>query len=145
MKSISNKPFGNLFQLRWAEKLGRPECPYLIRWTLIFFGYSLRIHHWLRSDASTTYMHDHACNFISIILWGSYTNVTEQGRVNVKVGSFWYANAFKRHYLEIPRGGAWTLLFCSRPYHKWGFYVNSHKWRPLRFFDKFQHAPCDIQ
>ena len=33
--------------------------------------------------------------------------------------------------------GAWTILLCSRPYHKWGFYVNNHKWRPLRYFSKF--------
>lgn len=22
-------------------------------------------------------------------------------------------------------------------HHKWGFYVNNHKWRPLRYFHKF--------
>ena len=48
-----------------------------------------------------------------------------------------YMNAKQRHYLDIPKDGAWTLLFCSRPYHKWGFYVNNHKWRPLRYFHKY--------
>ena len=45
--------------------------------------------------------------------------------------------AEEQHYLDIPKGGAWTILLCSRPYHKWGFYVNNHKWRPLRYFHKF--------
>lgn len=42
-----------------------------------------------------------------------------------------------RHFLRIPEGGAWTLMFEGRPKHKWGFYVNGHKWRPLRYFHKF--------
>ena len=37
----------------------------------------------------------------------------------------------------IPKEGAWTILLCGKPYHKWGFYVNDHKWRPLRYFHKF--------
>jgi hypothetical protein len=63
------KPFSKWFQIRWKEDLGKPECPYLIRYTLIIFGFSIRLHHWIRSDASTIYMHDHACNFISIMLF----------------------------------------------------------------------------
>ena len=35
------KKFGKLFQIRWKEALGLPECPYLYRWTFIFFGYWL--------------------------------------------------------------------------------------------------------
>ena len=43
-------------------------------------------------------------------------------------------------YIRI---GAWTILLCGRPYHKWGFYVKNNetgkyvKWRPLRYFSKF--------
>ena len=93
-------------------------------------------HHWLRSD-DRRFFHDHASNFVSIILKGHYKNVTLDGTFEVKAGSVWKSDALKRHYLEIPKGGAWTLLFCGRPYHKWGFYVNDHKWRPLRYFHKF--------
>jgi len=63
--------------------------------------------------------------------------VTEEGSFPVHAGTVWKSNALARHYLDIPKGGAWTLLVCSRPYHKWGFYVNGHKWRPLRYFSKF--------
>jgi hypothetical protein len=45
--------------------------------------------------------------------------------------------AEQRHWLCIPKEGAWTILLCSKPYIKWGFYVNGHKWRPLRYFSKF--------
>jgi hypothetical protein len=123
-------------QIRWKEALGNADCPYLYRWTFLFFGYSVRIHHWLKSD-DRRYFHDHSCDLISIILKGHYTNVTPSGKFKVKAGSIWKAKAQKRHYLDIPKEGAWTLLLCGRPYHKWGFYVNEHKWRPLRYFHKF--------
>jgi hypothetical protein len=64
-----------LFQIRWKEPLGIKESPYLFRWTFIFFGYSIRIHHWLRSD-DNRYFHDHSCDLISIVLKGYYWNVT---------------------------------------------------------------------
>ena len=49
----------------------------------------------------------------------------------------WFAKAKAKHYLQIPPSGAWTILFQGRPYNKWGFFVNNHKWRPLRYFHKF--------
>lgn len=122
------KPFGKWFQIRWREPLGKPQCPYLYRWTLIVLGFSIRLHHWLRSDDRRFY-HDHACNF--------YENVTPAGRREVKAPSIWYARAEAQHYLDIPKGGAWTLLICGRPYQKWGFYVKGRKMRPLKYFHKY--------
>lgn len=51
--------------------------------------------------------------------------------------SIWVSKAEQQHYLDIPKEGAWTLMFEGRPRHKWRFYVNGHKWRPLRYFHKF--------
>ena len=130
------RKFGKWFQIRWKEPLGNPECPYLYRWTLIIFGFSIRLHHWIKSD-DRRFFHDHACDFVSIVLRGSYENVTPNGRTKVKAGSIWRSDTSLRHYLDIPEGGAWTLLLCGRPYHKWGFYVRGHKWRPLRYFHKY--------
>lgn len=145
-ENFRETPFNKIFQIRWKEPLGRPECPYLYRWTLILFGFTVRLHHWLRSD-DNRFFHDHSCNLVSIILKGWYYNVTPASETDLdtkhgikhKATAWrpWYAKATKKHYLEIPEGGAWTLLFQSRPYHKWGFYVNNHKWRPLRYFHKF--------
>lgn len=131
-----------LFQIRWKEALGRPECPYLYRWTFIFFGFSIRLHHWIKSDDRRFY-HDHSCNLISIILKGQYYNVMPDYYNDSAVkhlATAWrprYMHAFMLHYLDIPEEGAWTLLLCGRPFHKWGFYVNGHKWRPLRYFHKY--------
>lgn len=172
------KPF-KPFQIRWKEKLGYSENPYLIRWTFIFFGYSIRIHHWIKSD-DNRFFHDHSANLLSIVLYGRYWNVkpidndknptdkvqrpyfifddtTIGGYEEVENQKFcyvegifnswknffnmrksiWFSKATDRHYLKIPKGGAWTLMFESKPKHKWGFYINGKKWRPLRYFHKY--------
>lgn len=140
------KPFNNTFQIRWREKLGNPDHPYLFRWTLILFGYTIRLHHWIKSD-DRRYFHDHACDLMSIVIKGHYYNVIPNDpfkpdvndctRIHVTAWKPWKSKAHWKHYLDIPKGGAWTILFCGKPYRKWGFYVNNHKWRPLRYFHKF--------
>jgi len=151
-KDHENSPFGKYIQLRWKEALGLPECPYLYRWTFIFFGYSIRIHHWLRSD-DNRFFHDHSCDLISMILKGWYYNVVPKDPNNPDVNECikhkgrafrpWRAKAEDKHYLEIPKGGAWTLLLQGKQYHKWGFWVKNKKtkkfvkWRPLRYFSKY--------
>ena len=170
------------FQIRWAEKLGYKDNPYLVRWTFIVFGYSMRIHHWIKSD-DRRHFHDHSSDLLSIVLKGKYDNViplvkdkdpdykieypfgwpSANGKVELdddgyfknakcchvegifnswghffQMGkSIWFSKAEQQHYLDIPKGGAWTLMFEGRPRIKWGFFVNGHKWRPLRYFAKF--------
>ena len=180
MKGSTNTRTFKLFQVRWAEKLGYEDCPYLVRWTFIIFGFSVRIHHWLRSD-DNRFFHDHSANLLSIVLKGRYWNVkpvvpglspddevephmvsTEIDGVTVSAEttrnvnpfyvegifnswhnffhmgkSIWFSRAEDQHYLKIPEGGAWTLMFEGRPRIKWGFFVNGHKWRPLRYFHKY--------
>jgi hypothetical protein len=140
-KNHSNYQFGKYFQIRWKEKLGLIEYPYLYRWTFIFFGYTIRLHHWLKSD-DRRYFHDHACDLISIIIKGQYYNVIpdKDGNPIKYLAKAWkprFMKAKQRHYLDIPKEGAWTILLTGRIYHKWGFWVNGHKWRPLRYFHKF--------
>jgi len=124
------------FQIRWKEALGLEECPYLYRWTFLFFNYSIRIHHWLKSD-DMRFFHDHSCDFVSVPLKGRYWNVTPHGVGVAKPWRPWFFRAKQRHYLMIPKGGVWTLLICGRPYHKWGFYVKGKKVRPLQYFHKY--------
>lgn len=177
--STNTNKFGKWFQIRWNEKLGYPDDPYLIRWTFILFGFSIRIHKWKASD-DNRFFHDHASDLFSIVLKGKYVNVKPYdktknpsdlvpqpffdfdnisigGMINVKnqrychvegifnswhnflhmSNSMWFSKAEDMHWLSIPKEGAWTLMFEGRPYHKWGFYVNGHKWRPLRYFHKY--------
>ena len=144
----THKPF-RPFQIRWAERMGDQKDPYLIRWMFIFFNYSIRIHHWIRSD-DKRFFHDHSSDLISIIIRGYYYNVIPDDpndpfpdtskcrKIKAKAWRPWFAKAKSLHYLEIPQQGAWTLLLEGRPYNKWGFIVNGSKWRPLRYFHKFK-------
>lgn len=147
----SETPFKR-FQIRWNEAFGLKEHPYLYRWTFIFFGYSIRIHHWLKSD-DDRHFHDHSCDLISIIIRGYYYNVVPIDPDNPDINNAlyieakswhpWRAKATDKHWLQIPKEGAWTILLQGQPYHKWGFYVKNKrtkkfvKWRPKRYFSKF--------
>jgi len=133
--SSNTKPF-KLFQIRWAEKLGLQEAPYLIRWTLILFGYSIRLHHWIKSD-DRRFFHDHSCDLISLIIKGKYKNVTPDGTFEAVAWKPRKMKATVQHYLDIPVEGAWTIIFCGRPYHKWGFYVRGKRIRPLEYFHRY--------
>ena len=68
---------------------------------------------------------------------------TPDGDLQVRAPSIWRSTATRRHYLRIPKGGAWTVLLCGRPYHKWGFYVPHSKTgeirrlRPLEYFHRY--------
>ena len=147
------KKFKN-FQIRGREPLGNPECPYLYRYSIVLFGISFRLHHWIRSD-DNRFFHDHACDLISIPLKGFYYNVVPRSDTELNTlcgirhkatpGHFWRAKAEDKHYLEIPEGGCWTLVIFGKMKQKWGFYVNNnpkkteyyHRFRPLRYFHRY--------
>lgn len=157
------------FQIRWNESLGEKECPYAYRWVFIFFGYSIRIHKWIRSD-DKRYMHSHSWWFLTFVIKGSYIDVSDDivgyynGNINRQVGfennitehpwrtydrvkrfQFRFRPSFHTHYVEVPKGGAWTILITGRPLKKWGFWVNHRYLRPLKYFDKYGHPPCSEQ
>jgi hypothetical protein len=165
--SSDTRPFGKWFQVRWAERLGDPRNPYLVRYTFILFGRSIRFHHWLRSD-DRRFFHDHSANLLSIVLKGYYRNVVPidpdkkpSASNNRKIfvagmfnslhcllnwkNSVWFSKATAKHFLDIPKEGAWTLLLEGKKYHKWGFYVprandpsgKVRKMRPLAYFHKY--------
>ena len=152
------------FDFRWKEPLGKPECPYLYRWVLVLFGYSIRVHRWIRSD-DKRYFHDHPWPFITVVLKGDYTDVSPSSggyagrngyftlhnkeivlKENLSFGTIKYRKSNHKHYVEVPKNGCWTLLFCGRPNRKWGFWIKGKQFfRPLRYFSKFGHPPCSEQ
>jgi hypothetical protein len=69
-----------LFQVRWKEKLGKPECPYAERYVLNFHLFALRLHVWYRSD-DKRHFHNHPYSFITCCIKGSYTDVSEETKI----------------------------------------------------------------
>jgi len=146
------KPFWktNNLQIRWNEPLGTKECPYAYRYVFILFGFSIRCHVWLRSD-DKRYMHNHSWWFMTFVLKGSYTDVSlnkdgvTHDRDTLKKFQFRYRPSNHTHYVEVLKGGCTTILITGRPLQKWGFFVDGKFKRPLKYFDKFGHPPCDEQ
>ena len=134
----------NKIQFRWNEALGRPECPYAYRWVFNFFFITFRVHHFLRSD-DKRYFHDHAWDFITFILKGRYTDVSPEGREEMTPGTVKYRKAEHPHYVDVHKDGCWTFVISFKPRRKWGFLVDGKFKRPLKYFHKFGHPPCDEQ
>jgi hypothetical protein len=128
--------------VRWAEPLGLPECPYLIRWRIeVPFG-SLRVHHWLGSDDIRAF-HDHPWWFITLVLRGAYTDKNPAGEDHLRAGSVRYRPALHRHTVVPGDRGAWTVMITGRPVRRWGFWLNGKFRKANKWFMQYGHHPCD--
>ena len=132
------------FQIRWNEPLGMAEYPYAYRYVFLFFGFAIRVHRWVRSEP-ILHQHDHAWDFISICLKGGYIDVSANGIDKFKFGSVRYRKAEHIHNIVLAKNTTcWTLLFTFPPRRNWGFWVEGKLKRPLRYFHRYGHHPCDI-
>lgn len=68
-----------------------------------------------------------------------------EGEDQLKRFSFRYRKAEHKHYVKVPETGCLTLLITGRSNRKWGFWIGETFKRPLKYFDKFGHPPCDDQ
>lgn len=143
MESTEKTPFkwSNWFLIEWNRPLGRPECPYMFRWIFMFFGYSIRVHHWLRSD-DKRYMHCHPSWFWTFVVKGSYRDLTPDGSEVLKAGNIRFREATHTHSVEVLIPHTWTICLFGPKTRNWLFYVNGRTFRPLRFFSRYGHPPC---
>ncbi len=118
---------------------------YMNRWWLLPYAPwrpAVRIHEILRSDLprgagrDTVDFHDHPWPYMTILLRGSYTEVTPiwdksglyvgERRVKYGPGSILFRRARSWHYLEVEPGQVVTTLFCTLGYARtWGFLVKN--------------------
>lgn len=133
-----------LFQIRWNEPLGDRTCPYAYRWVFNLVLFAIRLHKWIRSD-DKRHFHTHPYWFCTFILKGSYIDVTENGREELKRFSFRFRKANHAHYVKVPKEGCISLLITGSPIHNWGFLVNGKLKRPFKYFHKYGHPPCSEQ
>jgi hypothetical protein len=137
-----------------GQKLGKPECPYLRRWAIGAWGYSLRVHHWYRSDDKRS-PHDHPWWFCTVVLKGAYDDWSYQSddldnRVvdHLHVGSVRYRPAHHIHSVAVRPGGCWTLMVTGRKSRRWGFWTRRADGSPRfkksnKYFLEHGHHPCD--
>lgn len=139
---------------RWKEPLGNPECPHAYRWALIVFGYGLRLHHWIGDDDNRAF-HDHPWWMLIFMLKGKYVDVNpyEYGE-NWDVVSadlvgfrdrFRFRPAEWKHRIKLVYGECWTVVLTGPKVRNWGFWIPGRDklLRPLRYFSRFGHHPCD--
>lgn len=135
-------------RLIFKQPGGLPECPYFHRWALQFKNWSIRLHWWHADDDHRAF-HDHPHSFLTIVLWGGYTDrvMFKSGTTReevLRVGSIRWRSYKHRHQVIDVIPGSWTLLFTGPSTHRWGFWTNAHKRysRDTYFAVKGHHA-CD--
>lgn len=132
----------------WAEKLGLPGCPYVIRWRFEVRGLgSVRVHHWLSADDDRA-PHDHPWWFLTLVLRGSYDDMSPVANGSViehdvlRAGSVRLRPALHRHTVVPGEHGAWTLLITGPAARAWGFWLNGKFIKANKWFSAYGHHPC---
>lgn len=154
MSATSDYPSLLEWARRWLARrphqiIGGEDDPYLLRWYVIPRNPVLNVyvHKFLRSDDDRA-LHDHPWWFVSLMLKGGYTEVTESARTprsGIIGGRFlgWdrqiaFRSATFRHRVElwpIPQDDrpllarrvrrelpCWTLIVTGRRVRTWGFW-----------------------
>lgn len=130
-------------KFKWAEPLGNPECPYVIRWVADFGLFSVRIHKWLGPD-DRRYFHDHEWWYVSWIVKGSYMELTP-GWFQFHLRERWsvkYYPATHQHTI-VPTSNTWTILLTGPKVRNFGFWVNGKFRKRNKYFFEHGHHPCE--
>lgn len=130
-----------IMRLIWGQKLGQEKCPYIQRWILDFGFFSIRLHHWLGSD-DPRHFHDHPWWYYSLVLSGSYKDVSPNGTKLRKIGSISYFPALHQHTVQLTSKTCWTILLTGPESRQWGFWVKGKFRKRNRYFYDYGHHPC---
>ena len=130
------------FKFRWCERVSNhsEECHYLTRTVLETPWFSIRLHHWLKSD-DQRFPHDHPWWFFSLVLWGSYWDLTEHSATLRKWMTVCYYPHTHKHKVKVSRP-CWTLLLTGLVKHRWGFFVDGEFVPKKEYFKKWGHHEC---
>jgi hypothetical protein len=129
-------------QIRFREKLGLPECPYVVRWRFETPLGSIRLHHWLGPDDDRAF-HDHPWWFLTFVFWGGYTDKSPAGDEHLRMGDIRFRPALHQHTVVPDLKGAWTFLVTGPKMRSWGFWLNGKFRKANKWFASFGHHPCN--
>jgi hypothetical protein len=125
----------------FKQKLGTNNCTYLIRYVFQCKFFSIRLHHWLKSD-DLRHMHDHGWDFITVVLWGSIIDRTDKGDDHRGWLSIRKYGAEHRHAAVVNKP-CWTLLLCGAERRSWGYWVDGKfRKRNKYYYEHGHHDPC---
>lgn len=129
------------------QPLGDPTCPYCYRTVLNLGLFAIRYHKWVGNDDLRN-KHDHPYSFITIILTGSYNDVTtnpitkEDKEETLTPWSIRYRKSTHTHSVKLNTKICRTLVISGPPLRQWGFWVNGKFIRREKYFKKYGHQ-CD--
>lgn len=130
------------FNIKWGEYLGFKECPYLRRWCLTVGLFSIRVHHFYKSDDERAF-HDHPWWFVTLVLKDGYTDISPYGEDHLKIGSIRFRSAEHKHTVKTDPGGSWTLVITGPNLRNWGFWPNGKFKKANKYFLEHGHHPCE--
>lgn len=115
-------------------KSGTGWC--LWRWTEVDSEYITRLHvvkatfgalcvHWIKKPDPEPYTHDHPVTFLSLILWGGYTEWRNGVVRKRRWFNFIRASALDRHTIIEVKPNTVTLCFMGPKTREWGFHTSS--------------------
>lgn len=119
------------------ELFGDPACPLMYRWKLLGGEHGKLMLHWFLPGRSELDFHDHPRSFLTVVLWGSYLDVTPapEGERHELVGAptVRYRRAEHTHRTVAGPRGCLTLAVFGRRRRAWGFW-RSGQWFPWQAF-----------
>lgn len=127
------------------EEIGAPDCPLMHRWTLLdLSAWKLLVHHFLPNASDTDY-HDHPRSFLTVVIYGGYTDRTPWGVVDaLRAGSIRFRDAEHAHITTVGPRGCWTVVVMGPKRRKWGFWRDGKWWHWQAFEREFGLAMrCD--
>lgn len=78
--------------------------------------------HFIYKEDKDKYLHNHPWNYVGLVLKGSYTEETELGTRQAKLGTVSFGNRkFFHKILKINDGPVVTLFFVYGKYIDWGY------------------------
>lgn len=129
-------------QLILGQNVGPDNCPYLKRWAFITKYGSLRIHKWIYSD-DLRHPHDHAWNFLTIVLKGCLWDKSEGKLTRRGLGSINFYKAEHRHSVVV-KDPAWTMLITGPERNRWGYWVDGKfRKRNKYYYEHGHHDPLN--
>lgn len=130
----------------WGEYLGDPACPWGRRWVLDLKFVAFRLHQWFKLGDQEM-KHDHAWGFITFVLKGGYTDISERDGQEVRDElhrySVRYRAANHKHYVKTHTGGGLTFVISGPVVRDYFFWRGDEKVNPNEYLASHGSQPCE--
>lgn len=129
-----------------AEVIGAPDCPLMVRWTILSGRAGKLLLHWFVPEARDPDPHDHPRSFVTFVFRGGYRDLTPSRAKDAFDVEYVYAPAFRfrraahAHITVAGPKGAWSLVVMGPERRAWGFFREGRWWQFREYEDRFGMA-----